>query len=411
MKGEAIRRKSQSATSAPVPPSSCDISKTAHAARFVPLCDSRNRKVPGLSQRGSRIYGQLWIERSDGRKSPRRFPLTVEGRPVTTITEAKEALEILRHQRRKAALPTDGRKPSFTEFADTYLTSGAVLQKKPRTVDNERLSIDRWKNHLGTVRIDKITPAHAAAFRDKRLRGQGSGGERVRAAGPRTVNLDLITLRNVLTAAEEAGHLRSVPLIKLLDKVPAPKRRTLISMSDLDALLAACRTASLKNGAQLADYLRFLAFTGAREQEALHVAWDDVDLTQGVVAIGSDGASKNREVRLVDFNPDLATVLKDMEQRRQPDCKWLFPSPQRGKKDIHAKSLRESLKQVRTVAKLPHVGFHHLRVMFISRAVMVGIDYLTIAAWVGHKDGGVLIGRVYGRLLSDHRQRMAAKLI
>jgi hypothetical protein len=35
----------------------------------------------------------------------------VDGRPVETITEAKEAMEILRHQRRENRLPTDRRKP------------------------------------------------------------------------------------------------------------------------------------------------------------------------------------------------------------------------------------------------------------------------------------------------------------
>jgi hypothetical protein len=30
--------------------------------------------------------------------------------------------------------------------------------------------------------------------------------------------------------------------------------------------------------------------------------------------------------------------------------------------------------------------------------------------WLGHKDGGILIGKVYGHLLDEHRQKMAAKL-
>jgi len=41
---------------------------------------------------------------------------------------------------------------------------------------------------------------------------------------------------------------------------------------------------------------------------------------------------------------------------------------------------------------------------------MAGIDFMTIAAWLGHKDGGILIGKVYGHLLDEHRQKMAAKL-
>lgn len=50
----------------------------------------------------------------------------------------------------------------------------------------------------------------------------------------------------------------------------------------------------------------------------------------------------------------------------------------------------------RAKAGLPKVGFHDLRHYFISYSVMAGIDFMTIAAWVGHRDGGVLIGTVYG---------------
>ena len=41
---------------------------------------------------------------------------------------------------------------------------------------------------------------------------------------------------------------------------------------------------------------------------------------------------------------------------------------------------------------------------------MSGIDFMTIAAWVGHKDGGVLIGKVYGHLANEHRKAMAGRL-
>ena len=41
---------------------------------------------------------------------------------------------------------------------------------------------------------------------------------------------------------------------------------------------------------------------------------------------------------------------------------------------------------------------------------MSGIDFMTIAAWVGHKDGGVLIGKVYGHLANEHRKAMGERL-
>ena len=116
------------------------------------------------------------------------------------------------------------------------------------------------------------------------------------------------------------------------------------------------------------------------------------------------------QVNNPDFNPQLETLLNDMHSRRSQDSVFLFTSPRRGEKDIPAKSFRESLRLARRHAGLPNAGFHDLRHIFISHAVMAGIDFMTIAEWVGHKDGGILIGKVYGHLLDEHRRKMAAKL-
>ena len=105
---------------------------------------------------------------------------------------------------------------------------------------------------------------------------------------------------------------------------------------------------------------------------------------------------------MVDFNPKLKTHLQEMAKRRASDSQWLFPSPQRGEKDIHVQTFRESLGMARDKAGLPRIGFHDLRHYFISYCVMSGIDYMTIAKWVGHRDGGILIGKVYGHLADDH---------
>ena len=61
--------------------------------------------------------------------------------------------------------------------------------------------------------------------------------------------------------------------------------------------------------------------------------------------------------------------------------------------------------------KLPWVGFHDLRHYFVSMAVMSSIDFRTIAEWLGHQDGGMLVGKVYGHLLPEHRKRMAERLV
>ncbi|MBA2435102.1 MAG: hypothetical protein H0V54_08500 [Chthoniobacterales bacterium] len=35
---------------------------------------------------------------------------------------------------------------------------------------------------------------------------------------------------------------------------------------------------------------------------------------------------------------------------------------------------------------------------------------MTIAAWLGHKDGGILVGKIYGHLLDAHRKQAALKV-
>jgi integrase len=149
----------------------------------------------------------------------------------------------------------------------------------------------------------------------------------------------------------------------------------------------------------------------------------------------------------VDFNAELETHLKAMHARRAPDSQWLFPSPQRGDQDARAKTFRESLLLTRAVPgcicqdckqisfgretpkacpqchstrleareralqeHLQRFGFHDCRHHFISYAVMSGIDFMTIARWVGHKDGGILIGKVYGHLSNEHAQLQAARM-
>jgi len=58
------------------------------------------------------------------------------------------------------------------------------------------------------------------------------------------------------------------------------------------------------------------------------------------MTIGTGGISKNRGSRCVDFNPQLESLLQEMHMRRAPDSSYLFPSPQRGDRDVPARTLR-----------------------------------------------------------------------
>ena len=371
------------------------VSGINHAATFAAVFDSRKRRIVGLWKRGERYYGQLRVDLGNGRTAPRRIPIEADN-----LDAAKAALERIRTERRAGSLPTTGHRPKFDDFAREYFASATLAQKKMSTQLIERQALNRWISHLGGIRLDKITAPMIHSYREQRL---------ALGRAARTVNLDTVAVRNVLKLAVECGHIERLPETKQLRQKPAA-RRPLLSGAQFADLLAACRPKVTKNHKLFALYLRFLALTGSREKEALRVRWIDVDFSREVVAIGADGNAKNHRARDVDFSPELKSLLEEMREGRPPDSQWLFPSPQRGGKDIHAMRLRESLNAVRAVAELPWFGFHDLRHMFASRCVMAGIDFMTVAAWLGHSDGGILVGRVYGHLCDTHKKAAAQKL-
>jgi integrase len=376
----------------------------SRAPRFEAVLDSRKRKVRGLWRRGDCYYAQLRVDLGNGRTAPRRLSLE-----ANTLEEAKAALRKKQTQKHEHKLCAPGYRPKFEECADNYLASQALARKKPSTQRSERQAIVRWKRHIGGIRIDKINAPMIHSYREKRLALKSRKAPN-KSISERTVNLDVIALRHVLRFAIDGGLIDELPKVRALKPRP-PERRPLLTKEQFNQLLAAATEETTKNSKLYRYYLRFLALSGAREKEALAVRRrDDVDFARATVRIGADGVSKNSKTREIDFSQELEALLKEIIEALPPDTSWLFPSPQRGAKDIHAQTLRESLNAVRKKADLEWVGFHDLRHFFASQCVMAGIDFMTIAAWLGHSDGGILVGKVYGHLADTHKQDAARKL-
>ena len=375
----------------------------SRTSRFEAVLDSRKRKVRGLWRRGDCYYAQLRVDLGNGRTAPRRLSLE-----ANTLEEAKAALRKKQTQKHEHKLCAPGYHPKFQECADNYLASQTLARKKLSTQRSERQAIARWKNHIGGIRIDKINAPMIHSYREKRL-ALTSRKAPNKCISERTVNLDVIALRHVLRFAVDGGLIEELPKVRALKARP-PERRPLLTKEQFNRLLVSATEEITKNTKLFRYYLRFLALTGAREKEALAVRRRDVDFARATVTIGADGVSKNSKTREIDFSRELEMLLKEMIAALPPDTGWLFPSPQRGTKDIHAQTLRESLKAVRKKAELEWVGFHDLRHFFASQCVMAGIDFMTIAAWLGHSDGGILVGKVYGHLADTHKRAAAQKL-
>jgi integrase len=401
--------------------------------RYTKVLDNRKHAIRGLWRRNGKFVARITVEDDAGRKAVKWVPLKAE-----TAAAAQEEFRTLLVERGEDRLRHIGRCPKFSDYVEqTYENRLATSGKKPDTLVTEHVHLKQLRESVGHLTLDKIRPYHVTGHLQK-LKQNGKAN--------RTCNLALVVLRNVLKNAKIDGFIKSLPVEGIPWQRSEKKARRLYSREDIALFCQAGLTAS-KNGVQFADYVRLLAWCGAREQESIKLRWADVDFEHKLLTIGAEGDTKNREARRVDFNAELETHLKAMQARRAPDSQWLFPSPQRGDLDERAKTLRESLLLTRaasgcicqdckrtefgkaTPKACPHrqgkrlehkeqvlpdhlqkFGFHDCRHHFISYALMSGIDFMTIARWVGHKDGGILIGKVYGHLSNEHAQLQATRM-
>jgi len=369
-------------------------------AKYQKVNDERKRRIRGLWRRNGWFYARLTIvDETTGLKSNRRVRL--EG--ARTVAEARNALQDLQKDRRDHTLPVLKRSPKLADYWDEYFKFYAQARdaKRLATIRREKSSRKRWNQHLRDVRLNEITRAKINGFIASRQKA---------GVSPRTVNLDIISLRNVLKRAVDDGYLKTLPTQNLRPLKVNQKKRALVTPEQMEAVFAAAARLP-RAGQQLADCLRLMCAAGSRIAETLRLRWGDVDFKRRQLSIGADGLAKNRKPRVVDFNAELERHLKDMASRRAPDSDCLFPSPRRGEKDIPIVNFNKALYAVHAMEEVPKIGFHDCRHFFTSHCVMAGIDYMTIAKWVGHQDGGVLIGKIYGHLSNEHARRQADKLV
>ena len=243
--------------------------RSHRSATYQKALDGRKRPIRGLWVRNLRYYAQLVVEDfATGQKSVRRVPLLDKdtNEPVATVAEAVAAMQRLKLERSDHTLPVLRQTPKFNAYVEEYLASVKVQSKKSGTIAKERGQLSRWAGHLKDTRLDRVTRPMITAFIEKRSKAN---------IGSRTLNLDVIALRNVLKAMDD-GWIKALPTQGMRPLKHTTVKRPLKTLADIERLCAAARVAS-KNGELFCDYLRLLTFTGARRNEALQIGWEDVN--------------------------------------------------------------------------------------------------------------------------------------
>jgi integrase len=142
--------------------------------------------------------------------------------------------------------------------------------------------------------------------------------------------------------------------------------------------------------------IRFLLLSGWREQEALTLRWDAVELATGRVSLAETKTGRSWR--------SLGAAALDVLQSvpRADGSPFVFPGRTA---DVPLVEIKHLWHAVRFAAKLEDVRLHDLRHTFASAAVEGGTPLYTTGALLGHRD--LKSTARYGHLADDPMKRAA----
>ena len=217
---------------------------------------------------------------------------------------------------------------------------------------------------------------------------------------PQRVNNALGMLKQILDFGVREGCIMTNPAASL-ERVRIPEKRPVIPNQQQFARLVITLREARNDAA--ADYVELLGYSGMRLNEAASLRWADVNFTTGKFTVtGGDKGTKNRLVRDVPLFPALRDLLLRIKQERGIIAE--------AETVMRIGQCRDAIAGACRAAKLPRFTHHHLRHFFASNAIEKNIDFKTVAGWLGHKDGGMLVAKVYGHLRDEHSTAMAEKM-
>jgi integrase len=408
------------------------------AGKFNKVFNEDKEPVRSLWERKGVYYAQL--DANNGKQY--KYPL----KHAATVPQAVTEMQVLKKRQRDGdLLPPSVTADELGKEGKEYAPDGHTIKeaiekyqterddlatKDSATCDREDSGLKKWVLGFGDQLIISVD---GNMYKDYALFCRSYAKEKNRSCSGRNIDLGIIAMNHVLDWAITEKWLSEdfrKPAWEPMADAPAKDR--LMEPDEIDELCKAAlvdkrslkllnprvrhlRAAQALTGQNFHDYLRLLQWTGAREQETLHQRWANVHGRKGA-QLGSihfpgeeakAAGGEPAESRDVEFSDQLEAHLKKMDKRRDPASDWMFPSDRH---DGPILSFRKQLERVKKQTGIEDVTFQCFRHWFISNCVMAGIDFKTIATWVSHRDGGVLIGRLYGHLDKAHPSQMAKKL-
>ncbi len=289
----------------------------------------------------------------------------------------------------RAALAARDARWTIGKLATEYFSN----RDRQKAVRTDRTLFKRYlEDEFNDKTPEEIDPLSLDRFRktlSNRMRTQGEK----KPLSPTTVRNAMALLRQIVNHGAERNLTKGFP-----GSVPVPHvAPTLVdedlSPAQLSALLTALDAATDQDAA---DVVRLALYTGARREEILRLRWPDVDLEHGLWMLRDRKAGGDTGFPL---SAQAVAVLKKREAARSEESDFVFPGT--GKRG-YLRHPKAAFKATKAAAKLPptfrllHGCRHHYATMLVAE----GVDLLTVARLLGHRDAQMVM-RKYAHVRND----------
>ncbi len=282
---------------------------------------------------------------------------------------------------------------NWINFREEYLAYSRAA-KSENTHYRDRRAIESLEKFLRPETVESITTRGVEFWRDSR-------GDK----SPATLNRDLKAIKAMLHKAKSWGYIKDEFWhdIRLLRE--SRGRLLYYTVADFARILEECRCRypKLVRGHDRPYNWETVAMlagrAGLRRSEIRYLAWSDIDLTRGVLAVTpKDGWNpKDFEPRYVPISDDLGAHLRGLPR----DSEWvLWPRPSL---DVMTSYFRKIVKRAGLAG-----GIHTLRHTFASHLVQNGVPIYDVSKLLGHSD--VKMTEVYAHLSPNNLAAAISRL-
>lgn len=218
---------------------------------------------------------------------------------------------------------------------------------------------------------------------------------------PTRFNGSLQRLRRLFKYAIDQGQRYTDPTANITQEKVVTRVPELPSRTKFEEWLEAIRNTKHRYSNGAADLAEFLAVTGLRiNKEANKLLWRHVNFdTQEIMVVDSKSEAGIRRVPMSTRSRALLQRLRDERSNDDPNVKVLQVS--RGQKTWDEAARKVGISRMTN---------HDLRHYYCTACIESGVDFPTLANWLGHTDGGHLLSKTYAHVRNEHSKLMAGRV-